>query len=102
MADSPHTSVRNQVRTQLRASNSLLSANEPNVIADKRQVSNDSIRRLEDIIALQEDRLNNTRHRSGESLSHIRQLRTSMAEILLISKNTLETLRRSAKTLELA
>ena len=102
MADYPHASVRNQAQAHLRASKRLLSADDANVIAERRRVSNDAIRRLEDIVALQEERLKSTRHQSGESLSHIRQLHTAIADVLLISKHTLETLRQSAETLELA
>ena len=57
---------------------------------------------MEDIIVLQEDRLKQTRHGSGEGLPPTLQLRTYMADVLLVSKQTLETLRQSAKTLELS
>ena len=89
MADTSDRSARNQVEIS-------------NSIAENRQASKDSIRRLEDIIVLQEDRLKQTRHESGEGLSHTLQLRTYMADVLLVSKQTLETLRQSAKNLELS
>ena len=57
---------------------------------------------MEDLIVLQEDRLKQTRDASGEGLPLTLQLRTSMADVLLVSKQTLETLRQSAKSLELS
>ena len=89
MADTSDTSARNQVEIS-------------NSIAEKRQASKDSIRRMEDLIVLQEDRLKQTRDASGEGLPLTLQLRTSMADVLLVSKQTLETLRQSAKSLELS
>jgi hypothetical protein len=62
MAESPHTSVRNQVQDTVRASERPLSANALNSNAERRLASMDSIKRLEHIIAVQEDRMKNMRH----------------------------------------
>ena len=97
-----NTSTRNLVQINLRALERLLVGNAPQSIAERRRTSKDSIRRLEDSIARQEERLEQTRPQAGESLAHTLQLRASMKDLLLISKRTLGSLEQSAKNLELS
>ncbi len=99
MANSPHASVRNQVQDHLRSSVRLLEANS---IAETRRVSRNSIERLENIIVLQEDCVKKMRHQSVGSHSQTLQLRASMKDSLAIYRLTLEQIRQSAETLELA
>ena len=99
MADSPHTSVRNQNRGP---SERPLLANVPSSLAQTRQVYADSIQRLEHIVAAQEDRLKKVRHPSVGSPSQTDLMRASMEDSLEITKLTLQQIRQSADTLELA
>ena len=102
MADSPHKSVRNQIRDHLRASERLLSAKEPNSTAETRRDSRDSIKRLEHIIAVQEDHVKKMRHKSVGSRSQTLRLRASMKDSLAIYRHTLQQIRQSAETLEIS
>jgi hypothetical protein len=102
MAESQHTSVRNQGQNDLRASERLLSANEPNSLAETRRVSKDSITRLEHIIAVQEIHVKKMRHRSIGSPSQTRRLRASMKDLLATYKFTLQQIRQSADNLEIS
>ena len=100
MADSPHTSVENHVQAHLHPSKRL---HAPNSIAETRRGSRNSIKRLKDMIALQEDRMKKIRHQlEGPPPPHIFRLRTSMKDLLLISKHTLAQLKTSAENLELS
>src|SRR5262245_45415748 len=102
MADSPHQSDRNQVHAHLCTSERLLSANAPNSTTESRRASNDSIKRLENIIAFQESRVEKMRHQSIGSPSEARRLLTSTKDLLLTYKHTLQRIRQSAETLELS
>ena len=98
MAHSQHLSVPNQVQDDLELSERSLMANS---IAKGRQVSKDSIQRLEHIIADQQDRLVKMRHQSAGSSSHTLRLRASIKDSLVTYKLTLQTIKQSAETLEL-
>ena len=100
MADSPHTFL-SQVQNHLLSSKHLLSANGSNSIAERRRFSRNSIKRLEDMIEIQEDRLDQIGHRSKNVLSpHTLRLRVSMKELLLTSKQTLALTKESIALIE--
>ena len=61
-----------------------------------------SIQRLEDMIAVQEDRAKRMRHQPVGSLSHTRWLQACMDDSLFQSKQTLRQVRNSVKCLEFA
>ncbi|SLM48479.1 protein of unknown function [Nitrospira japonica] len=102
MADSPDKSVRNQVQTHLRASDRMLLSIEPHLLTEEMQIARDSIRRLKQMITLQQDRLKKARHQPGGSSSHARRLRASTVDALSICKLTLLQLKQSADQLKIA
>jgi len=102
MADSPHKSVRNQISDHLHAAEHLLSANAPNSNAETRRDSKDTIKRLERIIAVQEDRVKKMRHKSVGSRSQTLRLRACMKDSLAIYRLTLQQIRQSAEHLEIS
>ena len=101
MANSPHESVHD-MRAQVRAFERLLLSNTPKRVAELRQVSSDSIQRLEDMIAIQESRVKRMRHQSAESHSETFRLRASMRDLLRVCKLTLQQIRESEKNLEIS
>jgi len=102
MAQSSHASVPHQAHDRLRSSKRFLSTDAPNSIEELRRVSNNSIRRLQNIIAAQEDGVKKLRHQSGGTPSHALLLRTSMKDSLLTFKHTLEQIKHSAQLLEIS
>jgi hypothetical protein len=102
MADSPDTSVRNQIRDNLRAYERPFFGKRTAFVAQRRRLSADSIKRLENIITIQEDRVKQMRHQSGGSPSQRHRLRASMKDLLTTYRHTLQRIRESAKTLELS
>ena len=85
----------------LRSSKRRLSVNATNSIAETKRGSRDSIKRLEDMIALQEDRLDQIGHRSKTARSpHTLRLRVSMKELLLTSMQTLALIKESTRLIE--
>ena len=100
MADSLRSSVQNQVQDHLRSSERLRSANAPNSNAETRRVLGDSIKRLEHIIAVQEDRVKEEMmHQSVGSPSQTLRLIASMKDELLTYKLTLQQIRQSGEIL---
>ena len=99
MAYSRHISVVAELQDNL-ASERSLTANARNSIAKGRRLCKDSIQRIEDIIAAQEDRLAKLERRRGESPLHTDSLRASMKDSLTTYRLTLQQIRQSAATLE--
>ena len=102
MADSPYQYVRNQIRDNLRTYERLSFGKRTEFVAQRRRVSEDSIKRLEKIITIQEDRVKKIRHQSGGSPSQTHRLRASMKDLLTTYRHTLQRIRASAETLELS
>ena len=100
MVDSQYKSVRNQLQDHLRVSERPLLV--LNSSAETRRVSRESVRRLEDIIAVQEDRVRKMRHRSVGTPSQTLRLRASNKDLLLTYRLTLQQIRQIAETLELS
>lgn len=82
MADSPRTSVQNRVQEHVR--------------------SRDLIKRLEFIIAVQENSVKKMRHKSVGSRSQTLRLRASMKDSLAIYRHTLKRIIQSAETLDIS
>lgn len=102
MENSPHKSIRNQIRDNLGAYERHLSANASNANAKTRRDSRNLIQRLEHIIAVQEDRVKQMRHQSVRSPSKTHRLRASMKDVLETYRLTLQQIRQSAEILELS
>ena len=90
MAESRHTCVTNHLHAA------------PDSIAEARRASKNSIRRLEDMIAFQKDRVNKLRHQSLASRSQTLRLGASMKDLLVISRLTLLQMKHSAQSLEIS
>ena len=73
-----------------------------NSIAMTRRDSRDSIKRLEHIIAVQEDHVKKMRHKSVGSRSQTLRLRASMKDSLALFRYTLQQIRESDEKLELS
>jgi hypothetical protein len=102
MAHFPQTTVRNHVQVHLRSSKHLHGTNALNSVAEVRRVSSNSIKRLQDIIAAQEDCVKKFQHQAVGTPAAARLLRISMKDSLLIYKHTLEQIRQSADLLEIS
>ena len=102
MAGSSRHSVRNQILDNLSAYERLSFSKRTAFVAKGRQVSADSIQRLENIVTLQENRVRKMRRQSGRSLSETHRQRVAMKDLLATYMLTLQQIRQSAESLELS